>query len=68
MLRPFLPFRAKPLKKAMAPKTYAFDQRGDLNIDEILVTIKAQRHPVKFARLQVSPGRKILSRNDAAHS
>jgi hypothetical protein len=66
MLRPFLPFRAKPRKKAMTPKAYVLDQRTDLNVDDVLVTVKASRRAVKFARPQVTRGLRILSRNGAA--
>jgi hypothetical protein len=64
MLRPFLPFRAKPLKKPLARKAFVLDLRTDP--DDVLVTVKAQRRPVKLARPQVARGLKILSRNGAA--
>lgn len=66
MLRPFLPFRAKPLKKPIARKAFVLDLRTDP--DDVLVTVKAKRKPVKFARPQASPSLKILSRNGAARS
>ena len=62
MLRPFLPFRAKPLKKALAPKVHVLDLRTDRNDDDVLVTIKAQRRPVKLPRRQVTRGLKVLGR------
>ena len=42
MLRPFLPFRAKPLSK-LVKASDVIDQRTDPNVDEILVSIKATR-------------------------
>jgi hypothetical protein len=66
MLRPFLPFRAKPLKKPVQPKSYIFDQRTDPDVDGIFVTIKATRKAVKVARPAVSKRLRILGRNGAA--
>jgi hypothetical protein len=65
MLRPFLPFRAKPLKVAARPKAYVVDQRTDPNVDAILVTIKATRKSIKFARPAVSNRLRILGREAA---
>ena len=63
MLRPFLPFRAKPLKKPVQPKSYIFDQRTDPNVDGILVTIKATRKAVRVARPAVTKSLRILGRD-----
>jgi len=54
LLRPLPPFRAKPLRRPMAPKTAAETRKDG--------TIKARRHPVKFARLERTPALKVLAR------
>jgi hypothetical protein len=65
MLRPFLPFRAKPLKKPVQPKAYVIDQRTDPNVDEILVSIKATRKSIRVARPAVTRRLRILGRDGA---
>ena len=65
MLRPFLPFRAKPLKKPVQPKSYIFDQRTDPSEDGIFVTIKATRKAVRVARPAGSQRLRILGRDSA---
>ncbi len=55
MLRPFLPFRAKPLKKPIARKAFVLDLRTDP--DDVLVTVKATRLSVEFARPGVAQPR-----------
>jgi hypothetical protein len=58
LLRPLPPFRAKPAKKLLAPKRATADGRKDTPP----IKVKAQRHPVKLARLAAAPGLRILSR------
>lgn len=65
MLRPFLPFRAKPLKRPVQPKAYVIDQRTDPNVNEILVSIKASRRSIRVARPAVTKRLRILGRNGA---
>lgn len=54
--RPLPPFRVKPSRKTLVPKTSASESRKD----EGAVAVKAQRHPIKLARLNTPPSLKIL--------
>lgn len=62
MLRPLLPFRAKPSKSVVQPKPYFAGVRLDPDNKAFLVTIKAPRKPVKFARPRISGRLRILGR------
>ena len=57
MQRPLPPFRAQPSRRAIAPKPSA-DARRETVVE---ISIKARRHPVKLARLNATPSRKVLS-------
>ena len=65
MLRPFLPFRAKPLKKPVQPKSYVIDQRIDPNVDGILVSIKAHANRSAWRGPPVTKRLRILGRASA---
>jgi hypothetical protein len=58
LLRPLPPFRAKPARKSSSPKRAATDARKDT----APIKVKAQRHPIKLARLAAAPTLRILSR------
>ncbi|MGE0023862.1 MAG: hypothetical protein AB7S70_09555 [Hyphomicrobium sp.] len=58
LLRPLPPFRAKPMRRPMTPKSPAEGRKNG----STAVTVKAHRHPVKFARLERTPALKVLSR------
>lgn len=62
LLRPLPPFRAKPARKPSAPKPAGADARKD----GAPIAVKAQRHPIKLARLNAAPALKILSRGAPA--
>jgi hypothetical protein len=62
LLRPLPPFRAKPTRKPSVPKRATGEGRKDASA----VTVKAQRHPVKLARLAAAPSLRILSRPAAS--
>lgn len=58
LLRPFPPFRAKPSRKPIAPKP-----SGEGRKETAAIAVKAQRHPIKLARLNAAPPLKILGRD-----
>jgi hypothetical protein len=57
LTRPLPPFRAKPARKPLVPKTPSESRK---ETDE--VSVKARRLPVRFARLAAAPTLKVLSR------
>jgi hypothetical protein len=57
LLRPLPPFRAKPSRRALAPKLPSENRKESAEI-----SVKARRHPVKLARLHAAPSLKVLSR------
>ena len=57
LTRPLPPFRAKPARKPLVPKTPGENRK---ETDEI--SVKARRLPVRFARLSAAPALKVLSR------
>ncbi len=60
LLRPLPPFRAKPARRPLTPKTAGTAGDAPKNgADKIKV--KARRHPVKFARLGTAPSLKVLT-------
>ncbi len=63
LLRPLPPFRAKPSRKPVTPKTTSAERK-----DAPGISVKARRHPVKLARLQATPALKVLSRATEAHA
>ena len=58
LLRPLPPFRAKPSRRAVAPKAPSESRKPATGI-----TVKARRHPVKLARLHSVPSLKVLGRD-----
>ena len=58
LLRPLPPFRAKPSRRAIAPKAPSETRKPASGI-----TVKAHRHPVKLARLNAPPSLKVLGRD-----
>ncbi|HEX2842778.1 hypothetical protein [Hyphomicrobium sp.] len=63
LLRPLPPFRAKPSRKPLPPKTSSAERK-----DAAEVSVKARRHPVKLARLQAAPALKVLTRTSEARA
>lgn len=62
LLRPLPPFRAKPARRPLTPKTAGDKTTGDAHRNGIdPITVKARRHPVKFARLGTAPSLKVLT-------
>jgi hypothetical protein len=61
MLRPLPPFRVRPLKKASVRKSPGSDLALE-SADEVLVSIKALRRPLKLHRPAPEQRLKVLGR------
>jgi hypothetical protein len=68
MLRPLPPFRVRPLKKAAVRKALPAGILADLSDDDLLVSIKGFRRPLKHLRPAVAARLKVLSRNANDHA
>lgn len=62
MLRPLPPFRVRPLKKSSVRKSPAADLALDA-ADEVLVSIKALRRPLKLLRPAPESRLRVLGRS-----
>jgi hypothetical protein len=67
MLRPLPPFRVRPLKKASVRKSPGADLALEA-ADEVLVSIKALRRPLKLVRAAPEQRLKVLGRGLSGHA
>lgn len=63
MLRPLPPFRAEPSRKPSAPK-----RARTIRKESAPIIVKAQRHPVKVARLAKTVSLKVLGAPAETHA
>jgi hypothetical protein len=63
LLRPLPPFRAKPLRKPLVPKSLVPKSPGgdSRKTSPSETSVKARRHPVKLARPNAAPSLKVLN-------
>ncbi len=60
LLQPLPPFRAKPTRRPLKAKRLAADAQ-----EKAVISVKANRHPIKVARRQGTPALKVLRGGDA---